>query len=374
MAAPFRERVRLSVYGVRAILRCRGTVPASIGHRLAACPVTASPASWPEPGGCPGGVTARARCRVHPHHPDTIRDPRPFPPKRCWPDGSPGAGRGPRKHRRGKPFPQTRIAGRHGNKENPMRNPTPVDGDRHQSPMPSVLDSAGRARQRVLAPVPPHRSRAVYQCRGRQPPRHRPADHQPGHRAQGTDDCRASPDSALRLRLADLLRAGGAGRLLRGDRHPGQEPWFGHCHHRRADRGNRCLLRSSHQCPGRVQSRRGCDSSHVLGRGRAVPGHHRQLPGLSGVRCRLLHRHLRRAGAHGVCPLAESERAALAGGLVLRRLELAQQLGSIGPVRVILLTFPLAVAMVLLAARIWRAAAPPASLSPEPVAVPVSSP
>ena len=58
MAAPFRERVRLSVYGVRAILRCRGTVPASIGHWLAACPVTASPASWPEPGGCPGGVTA----------------------------------------------------------------------------------------------------------------------------------------------------------------------------------------------------------------------------------------------------------------------------------------------------------------------------
>ncbi len=55
-------------------------------------------------------------------------------------------------------------------------------------------------------------------------------------------------------------------------------------------------------------------------------------------------------------------------------LELAQQLGSIGPVRVILLTLPLAVAMVLLAARIWRAAAPPASLSPEPVAVPVSSP
>jgi hypothetical protein len=55
-------------------------------------------------------------------------------------------------------------------------------------------------------------------------------------------------------------------------------------------------------------------------------------------------------------------------------LELAQQLGSIGPVRVILLTLPFAVAMVLLAARIWRAAALPASRSPEPVAVPVSSP
>jgi hypothetical protein len=32
-----------------------------------------------------------------------------------------------------------------------MRNPTLLEGDRHQSPMPAVLDSAGRARQRVLA-------------------------------------------------------------------------------------------------------------------------------------------------------------------------------------------------------------------------------
>ena len=32
-----------------------------------------------------------------------------------------------------------------------MRNPTLLEGDRHQSPIPVVLDSAGRARQRVLA-------------------------------------------------------------------------------------------------------------------------------------------------------------------------------------------------------------------------------
>jgi hypothetical protein len=55
-------------------------------------------------------------------------------------------------------------------------------------------------------------------------------------------------------------------------------------------------------------------------------------------------------------------------------LELAQQLGSIGPDRVVLLTLPFAVAMVLLAARIWRTAAPSASHVPEPVAVPVSTP
>lgn len=39
MAAPFRQRVRLSVYGTRAILRCRGTVPASIGRWLAVGPL-----------------------------------------------------------------------------------------------------------------------------------------------------------------------------------------------------------------------------------------------------------------------------------------------------------------------------------------------
>jgi hypothetical protein len=55
-------------------------------------------------------------------------------------------------------------------------------------------------------------------------------------------------------------------------------------------------------------------------------------------------------------------------------LELAQQLGSIGPARVVLLTLPFAVAMLLLAALIWRIAAPPVSRTPEPVAVPVSNP
>jgi hypothetical protein len=55
-------------------------------------------------------------------------------------------------------------------------------------------------------------------------------------------------------------------------------------------------------------------------------------------------------------------------------LELAQQLGSIGPVAVIVLTLPFAVAMILLAARIWQAAEMPAGFHPEPAAMPVSSP
>jgi hypothetical protein len=55
-------------------------------------------------------------------------------------------------------------------------------------------------------------------------------------------------------------------------------------------------------------------------------------------------------------------------------LELAQQLPSIGPGPAILLALPFAVAMVLLAAWIWRAAARPESRSPEPAVVPASSP
>lgn len=54
-------------------------------------------------------------------------------------------------------------------------------------------------------------------------------------------------------------------------------------------------------------------------------------------------------------------------------LEVAQQVASIGPVRVVLFMLPFAVAMVLLAVRIWRAAARAAGQpQPEPTTVPVS--
>jgi Domain of unknown function (DUF4386) len=52
-------------------------------------------------------------------------------------------------------------------------------------------------------------------------------------------------------------------------------------------------------------------------------------------------------------------------------LEAAQQVPSVGPVRVVLIMLPFAVAMVLLAARIWQAAALPASHSQERAVVPV---
>jgi hypothetical protein len=55
-------------------------------------------------------------------------------------------------------------------------------------------------------------------------------------------------------------------------------------------------------------------------------------------------------------------------------LEVAQQVASIGPVRVVLFTLRFAVAMVLLAARIWEAVARPADQpQPEPTTVSVSS-
>ena len=52
-------------------------------------------------------------------------------------------------------------------------------------------------------------------------------------------------------------------------------------------------------------------------------------------------------------------------------LEVAQQVSSIGPVRVILFMLPFAVAMFLLTARIWQAAAPLASHGRQPDVVPV---
>ena len=51
---------------------------------------------------------------------------------------------------------------------------------------------------------------------------------------------------------------------------------------------------------------------------------------------------------------------------------LAEQMGAIGP-KVALFMLPFAVAMILLAARIWQAAARPASRDPQPAPVPVSS-
>ena len=50
-------------------------------------------------------------------------------------------------------------------------------------------------------------------------------------------------------------------------------------------------------------------------------------------------------------------------------LELAESMGAFGPI-VVLFMLPFAVAMVLLAARIWQAAARPASHRPEPTVVP----
>lgn len=53
-------------------------------------------------------------------------------------------------------------------------------------------------------------------------------------------------------------------------------------------------------------------------------------------------------------------------------LEIAQQMGSYGPI-VVVYMLPFAAAMVLLGARIWQAAAPPARHRPEPATMPVSS-
>ena len=130
-----------------------------------------------------------------------------------------------------------------------MRHPILVHGRQHQPPpMPTVWDSAGQARQRVLALFLPVAAALCISAEALNP---RGTDQPITSRAtavkelpiaaQGTPDCRASPGSALPLRLAGPPCAGGAGRLLPGDRHPDQEPWFGPRHRRHADRGNWCF-------------------------------------------------------------------------------------------------------------------------------------
>ena len=169
------------------------------------------------------------------------------------------------------------------------------------------------------SPVPSHCRRAVYQCRGANPPRHRPADHHPGYRAEGTADRCASPGSALPLRLADPPGAGGVGRLLPGDRHPGQEPGLGHGHRRRADRGESVPSAEPSStswlgttsppprpltCPRtRLRSSWSPPSAPGPTRCSQPPTSSASSPG-------------RRLW---ICPVAEPERAALAGGPVLRR-------------------------------------------------------
>ena len=111
-----------------------------------------------------------------------------------------------------------------------MRNPTLLEGDRHQSPMPAVLDSAGRARQRVLALFLPIAAALYISAEAVNP---RGTDQPITSRVTAFKELPIAAHHPAQLFVSGsltLLGAGGAGCLLRGDRHPGQEPWFGHCH------------------------------------------------------------------------------------------------------------------------------------------------
>jgi hypothetical protein len=74
MAAPFRQRVRLSVHGARAILPCRGTVPASIGRWLAAGPLQPTNHRGLRPGGARAAPLPVSGCRVYSGRPDSTRN------------------------------------------------------------------------------------------------------------------------------------------------------------------------------------------------------------------------------------------------------------------------------------------------------------
>ena len=85
----------------------------------------------------------------------------------------------------------------------------------------------------------------------------------------------------------------------------------------------------------------------------------------------LFHRHHRRAGPDGFALWRSRSVPRWLAVLLVAGLEVAQQVQSKGIVVVLVCTLLFAVAMVLLAARIWQAAALPASHGQEPGVVPV---
>ena len=255
-----------------------------------------------------------------------------------------------------------------------MRHPPLAYGDRRQPPTPAVLDSAGRARQRVLALFLPVAAALYVSAEALNP--------------HGTDQ----PITTRAVALKELLIAA---------HHPGQLYVS----------GSLTLL-----ALGALAVSYAAIATLVRNRGSALATVAALIGGI-GAFCGalvnvLVGYNLAAAATAHMSPDAAAQflvttfgsRAyqvfaavyfigIFAGpalmGLALWRsrsvprwlavlffagLELAQQLGSIGPARVFVLTLPFAVAMVLLAAWIWRAAALPAGRIPEPVAVPVSNP
>jgi hypothetical protein len=200
-----------------------------------------------------------------------------------------------------------------------MRHPTLADGDRRQPPMPTVLDSAGRARQRVLALFLPAAAALYISAEALNP---HGTDQPISTRAVALKELPIAVHHPSQLyvsgsltllalgalavsyaAIATLVRNRGSAVATVAALTGGIGAFCGALVNVLVGY-NLAAAATAHMSPGRVG---------------AVPGHHLRLPGLPGVRCRLHHRHLRRAGAYGVCPVAEPERAALAGGPVLRR-------------------------------------------------------
>ena len=255
-----------------------------------------------------------------------------------------------------------------------MRHPTRADGDRYQPPMPAVLDTAGRARQRVLALFLPVAAVLYISAEALNP--------------HGTDQ----PIATRAVALKELPIAA---------HHPSQLYLS----------GSLTLL-----ALGALAVSYAAIATLVRNRGSALATI-AALTGGIGAFCGalinvLVGYNLAAAATAHMSPDAAAQFLVTTFGsrtyqvfaavyfigivagpvlmgfalwrsrsvprwlavLFFAGLELAQELGSIGPVRIVLLTLPFAVAMVLLAAWIWRAAAPPASSTPEPVAIPVSIP
>jgi hypothetical protein len=255
-----------------------------------------------------------------------------------------------------------------------MRHPALADGDRRQPPMPAVMDGAGRARQRVLALFLPIAAALYISAEALNP---HGTDQPVTTRATALRELPIAAHHPSQLYLSGSLTLLALGALAVS--YPAIATLV-------RDRGS--ALATVAALTGGIGAFCGALVNVLVGYNLAAAATAHMSPDAAAQFLVTTFGSRAYQVLAAVYVIGIFAAPALMGFALWRShsvprwlavlffagLELAQQLGSIGPLRVILLTLPFAAAMTLLAARIWRAAARPASRSPEPAAVPVSSP
>ncbi len=255
-----------------------------------------------------------------------------------------------------------------------MRHPTLVDGDQHRPLTPAVLDSAGRARQRVLALFLPVTAALYISAEAVNP---RGTDQPVTSRATALKELPIAAHHPAQLYLSGSLTLLALGALA-----------VSYAAIATLVRNRGSAIATVAALTGGIGAFCGALINVLVGYNLAAAATAHMSPDAAAqflVTSFSSRAYQVFAAAYFIGIFAGPVLMGFAlwrsksvprwlAALFFAGLELAQQLGSIGPVRVILLTLPFTVAMVLLAARIWRAAARPASRTQQPVAIPVSSP